>query len=207
MLIKEGSKILFQGDSITDCGRSRDSDAYLGSGYAAMVAAALKIKYPQLKLEFINRGISGNRAKDLNARWQQDCIDLKPDIVSILIGINDTWRRYDSNNETPAPEYEANYRNILSQTKDIGAKIIMIEPFLLESLPDRSEWRVDLDPKIQVARKLAREFADCFIPMDGIFAAASINYPMAELLPDGVHPSQIGHALISREYIKAIEQA
>src|SRR4051812_13548877 len=95
--LKQGDKVLFQGDSITDCGRNREVATDLGKGYPLMVAAAFGAAYPEMGVTFINRGIGGNRVVDLQSRWQEDCIDLQPDWVSIYIGINDCWRRYDKN--------------------------------------------------------------------------------------------------------------
>lgn len=204
MLIPNHSTVLFQGDSITDADRSRENDADLGLGYPALVSAWFSALYPEKQVRFLNRGISGNRAADLRARWQTDCIDLHPALVSILIGINDTWRRYDSNDPTPVEVYAANFRAILEQTRDLGAKIVILEPFSLPVPEDRRPWRVDLDPKIAAARDLAREFAAVYLPLDGLFAAASVRREPSFWLPDGVHPSPAGHALIAQEWMKAV---
>jgi lysophospholipase L1-like esterase len=197
------TRILFQGDSITDCGRSREDFYGLGNGYAMMVAKLFNELYPDLPVEFINRGISGNRAIDIKNRWQEDCIDLKPDFLSILIGINDVWRRYDSNNPTTALEFEDNYRYILEETraKLPNTKIIILEPFVLPVPEDRIKWREDLDPKIQVARKLAAEFKAIYLPLDGMFAGAYIASSPEIFAPDGVHPSEKGHNLIANSLI------
>ncbi|MBN1934484.1 MAG: GDSL family lipase, partial [Anaerolineae bacterium] len=130
--------VLFQGDSITDAGRSRENDVDLGRGYAALVAAWFGAAWPEKRARFVNRGISGNRAKDLAARWQPDCLALKPNLVSILIGINDTWRRYDRNDPTSAEAFEVSYRAILTQVRDqLGARLVICEPFLLPVPDDR----------------------------------------------------------------------
>jgi len=111
--------------------------------------------------------------RDLQARWQADCLDLKPDWVSIMIGINDTWRRYDRNDPTAAADYAAGYRDILARTRDeAGAGLILLEPFVLPCPDDRKAWREDLDPKIAAVRELAREFNAIYVPLDGLFAAA-----------------------------------
>jgi acyl-CoA thioesterase I len=201
--IQDDSVVLFQGDSITDAGRSRENTADLGFGYPALVAAWYSALFPAKNVRFINRGISGNRASDLLARWQTDCLDLKPNLVSILIGINDTWRRYDSNDPTSTETYQTNYRAILEQCARSGAQILMLEPFLLPIPPDRKGWRVDLDPKIQAARELAREFGAAYIALDGVFAEAAARRDPAFWLPDGVHPSLAGHALIAQAWLKA----
>lgn len=200
------SRVLFQGDSITDAGRIYDDPTDLGGGYPALIAALYNARYPWKKIEFLNRGISGNRAADLRSRWQKDCLDLAPDVVSILIGINDTWRRYDSNDPTSAETYAENYRFILEKTSQSGARLIVLEPFVLPFPEDRKGWRVDLDPKIQAARELAREFSALYIPLDGLFAAASAHLPCSYWASDGVHPSLAGHALIAQAWIEAVEK-
>jgi acyl-CoA thioesterase-1 len=198
--------ILFQGDSVTDCGRLQDPTG-LGAGYPMMIAAAYGAKYPEDRVEFVNRGISGNRVKDLQERWQEDCLDIKPDVVSILIGINDTWRRYDSNDPTSAEEFEHGYRDLLTRTREnADALIIMMEPFVLPYPEDRLDWRVDLDPKIQEVRNLAREYKAVLIPLDGIFAQAVCRRAPGFWAADGVHPTVHGHALIARQWMDTVEE-
>ncbi|NMA47533.1 MAG: SGNH/GDSL hydrolase family protein [Lentisphaerae bacterium] len=204
-LIQDGATVLFQGDSVTDCGRSRENDMMLGGGYAAQIAARFTAAYPEKGVRFLNRGISGNRSKDLVARWQQDCIDLKPDWVSILIGINDTWRRYDREDPTSVEDYAANCREFLRLTREnTKARIILLEPFVLPYPEDRKAWRVDLDPKINALRLLALEFKAIYVPLDGIMAAAACRACPALWAADGVHPTQAGHALIARHWLKAL---
>lgn len=198
-------RILFQGDSITDAGRDRSDPHHLGGGYPKFVAEKLRAQYPDVEFEFVNFGISGNRTCDLVERWDADCLDWQPDVVSILIGINDTWRRYDRNMPTTAEEYEANYRTILQQLKEkTNAKILMLEPFLLPVNPDWDCWREDLDPKIQAARRLAREFADVYVPLDGFFAAACVGHQPADFSGDGVHPNEAGARLLAQHYVDAV---
>ncbi len=204
-MIQPGDLVLFQGDSITDAGRSRENDADLGRGYAAMIAAWFGAAWPEKGAHLVNRGISGDRAKDLAARWQPDCLALKPNLVSILIGINDTWRRYDHNDPTSAEAFEASYHAILTQVRDqLGARLVICEPFLLPVPDDRRAWRVDLDPKIAVARDLARRFGAIYVPLDGIFAQASTRREPAFWAADGVHPTPAGHALIAQAWLKAV---
>ncbi len=195
---------MFQGDSITDAGRSREDASSLGGGYAMMAASWVQARHPELGLKFLNRGISGNRAVDLAGRWQVDCLDLRPDWVSILIGANDCWRRFDSQDPTTAEVFEGHYRGILERLRGQGIGAILCEPFILPCPPDREAWREDLDPKIQVVRKLAREFAATLVPFDGIFASRSVLQPPAFWAPDGVHPSLPGHALMASEWIRAV---
>ena len=198
--------VLFQGDSITDAGRTADNLDGLGNGYPLLINAMFHAENPGRDVTFINRGISGNRVKDLRARWQEDCIDLKPDILSILIGINDTWRRYDQNDPTSAEKYEEDYRYILDKTRTElpDTELVILEPFVLPYPADRKEWRVDLDPKIHVARKLAAEFDAVFIPLDGIFNAAAIAGGLTRWSADGVHPTAAGHALIAEHWLDTV---
>ncbi|NOU74915.1 GDSL family lipase [Paenibacillus sp. LMG 31458] len=205
---KQGDIVLFQGDSITDAGRVRENPADMGKGYALMTAALFGSTYPEQQVTFLNRGISGNRVKDLQSRWEQDCTSLQPSWVSIYIGINDCWRRYDRNEPTSVEQFEEGYRELLVRTKEeLGAKLIMIEPFVLPVPEDRKLWREDLDPKINVVRELAREFGALLVPLDGIFAQASMLAPSSFWAPDGVHPSSAGHALIAKAWLKAVGAA
>ena len=188
-------KVLFQGDSITDAGRDYADPHHLGDGYP---------KYPDETFEFINLGISGNRTTDLLERWQKDCIAVQPDVLSILIGINDTWRRYDSNLPMTVEEYEANYRRLVQDVKEnTKAKLLLLEPFLLHADPAKECFREDLDPKILAARRVARDYADMFLPLDGLLAAASVIEEPSHWSGDGVHPNEAGSRLIGRYYAEA----
>jgi lysophospholipase L1-like esterase len=201
-MIKKNATILFQGDSITACGRCESNT--IGNGYPRYISALFKAQYPELNVKFINRAISGNRANDLVNRWTEDCINIKPDILSILVGINDTWRRYDSNNPTTAEEFYNNYKNLLTRVKsEVGdIPIIIMEPFLLQVKEGQGEWREDLDPKIQMLRLLAQEFAAIYIPLDGMFAQNSMKIPLSYWVIDGVHPTEAGHGLITKLWLK-----
>lgn len=203
--IKKGEVVLFQGDSITDAGRDREKPNDLGNGYALMAAALFSSAYPELQVRFLNRGVGGNRTKDLLDRWDADCLELRPDWVSICIGINNTWRRYSRKDPTTAEQFEQEYRQLLVRTKErSGAGLILLEPFVLPVPDDRKAWREDLDPKIAVVRELAREFGALFVPLDGLFAQASMLAPPADWAPDGIHPTPAGHALIAKAWLKAL---
>ncbi|WP_405173898.1 SGNH/GDSL hydrolase family protein [Paenibacillus sp. FSL H8-0260] len=205
MIFQQNDVILFQGDSITDWGRNHEDASSLGVGYAMMVAARLGYLYPEKNLTFINRGIGGNRIVDLQGRWDQDCLDLKPTWVSIYIGINDTWRRFDSGEETTPEQFEASYRDLIERTqKSLDAKLVLIEPFVLPVPEDRRTWRQDLDPKIHIVRELAREYGAPLVPLDGLFAAASVKAEPAYWAYDGVHPTPAGHALIADAWLKTM---
>lgn len=205
---RENDVILFQGDSITDWGRTwgENPPQSLGNGYVLHLAAYLLAKYPEKNLTMINRGISGNRVVDLEARWQEDCLALKPTVLSILIGINDCWRKFDDNEETTAAQYADGYRRLLERTKKElpDVRLIMLEPFVLPTPDDRKQWRADLDPKIFAARELAREFGATYVPLDGAFAAAATKVHPSYWAADGVHPTPAGAALIMREWLKSI---
>ena len=201
-----GKTVLFQGDSITDCDRDRTTND-LGPGYPAKVAEVYRCLNPGSGAEFINRGISGNRSCDLLARYEEDFLAVKPDFISILIGINDTWRGYDSADPPSAEAYEKNYRTLLEWIRrDLPqTKLMVIEPFLIPTDPQKDCWHEDLDPKIQAARKLAREYADFFLPMDGLFQRTIVKGARPEeLSADGVHPTEKGHAVIASEYLKLL---
>ncbi|HEY8464666.1 MAG TPA: SGNH/GDSL hydrolase family protein [Bacillota bacterium] len=206
MLLREGDLVLFQGDSVTDTHRERENNASLGSGYAMMAASWFAALHPEVKVRFINRGISGNRTKDLKDRWEVDCIQLRPTVVSILVGINDCWRRFDSNDPTTTAEFEANYRFLLERLQETEVRqIILCEPFVLPFPEDRRQWREDLDPKIGVVRDLAREFHTLLLPLDAIFHRAAVERPPQFWVPDGVHPSEAGHALIAKEWLRTLK--
>ena len=225
-ILKPNSVVLFQGDSITDCGRKREtpdlqpanaadqqaadplSNGSLGQGYPAKIAAIWETLCPGSGVKFINRGISGNRVADLLDRYEKDFKSLNPDLVSILIGINDTWRRYDRNDPTSADLFENRYRTLLTRLKQDfpNAIIVMIEPFLLGSIPERNLWREDLDPKIQAVRSLAKELADIYIPMDGIFVRYTVEGTKeADMAADGVHPTPLGHGIIASEWLLGLK--
>lgn len=198
-------RILFQGDSITDCGRDRNDPQSLGNGYASMVAATALAQEPDLDVEFLNRGVSGNRVYDLEARWTEDCIALAPDIVSIMIGINDTWRRYDSSLVSAIDKFETSLARICARVAvETEASLVLLEPFVLPVPEDRIAWREDLDPRIQAVRRVARRYNATLVPLDGIFAAASCRREPAFWAADGVHPSAAGHALIAQAVAHAL---
>lgn len=205
-LLNDGDLILFQGDSITDAGRDRSEPENLGSGYAMLAASWFQALYPEKQVRFLNRGISGDRAIDLAARWQEDCLDLRPTWLSLLVGINDTWRRYDSGQTTSAAAYEDTYRSLLESVLASGkTRLILCEPFLLHISTDMDAWREDLDPRIAVVRKLAREYHALYIPFDGLFAQAAARREPAFWAGDGVHPTSAGHALMAQAWLRAVK--
>jgi len=203
--IERGQTVLFQGDSITDAGRNRETDT-LGTGYAFIAAALFGSLFPELGVRFLNRGISGNRVTDLDERWQADCIALRPDWLSVYIGINDCWRRYDRKLIMSVESYEHTYRLILDRAREANPNLnlVLVEPFVLPVPEDRVRWREDLDPKIDAVRRIARDYCAAYVPLDGLFAAACTRRPPEFWAHDGVHPSPAGHALIARAWLDAI---
>lgn len=199
-------KILFQGDSITDAGRDRSDIHNMGNGYPLYASQYIKLRYPDEDFEFINLGISGDQTVNLVNRLQSDFIDINPDVVSIHIGINDTWHRAGTREWLSDEIFEAQYRQVLEAIKEkTNAKIIMIEQFLL---PDNEKefFREDLNGKIDITRKLAREFADVYVPLDGLMAKACIDKPSIHWSEDGVHPNQNGSELVGMIYTEAFEE-
>ena len=205
MQIEDGAVVLFQGDSITDCGRSRENPDDLGRGYAMLAASWIGAMYPELQIRFVNRGVSGNRAQNLQNRWERDCLDLQPTWVSVMIGINDTWRAFDSNDPTSPEAYREAYDAILSDVQDkLGARMILVEPFVLPYPEDRKAWRADLNPRIDIVRELAIKYDAILVPLDGIMAEACTRREAAYWAADGVHPSLPGHALIAQAWLQAV---
>lgn len=201
-------KILFFGDSVTDCNRIYDDPANIGEGYVKYTVESLKHNFDDMDFEFINRGISGNRTCDLLARLDKDVIEHQPDIVTILIGINDTWRKFDMNDPTTAEQFCENYETILARIKkETKAKIIMIEPFLLYGM-GKDEFREDLNEKIDVVRQLAKKYADYYIPLDGILAAACVEYDdITVLSADGIHPAEEGKKVVAWHLLQVLYDA
>ncbi len=190
MNLKSGVTILFQGDSISDAGRERNNYEALGDGYVVMTAAWISAARPEIGVRFINRGISGNRIRDLRNRWKRDCLDLEPNIVSILIGINDALGKPFWREPTPLESFQSDYEYILEQTRrNPEIQIVLLEPFLLPSNQNYEETMCNLTPKIEFVRELSKRFRTVLIPLNDIFAkAASAKNPCFWSL-DGVHPT------------------
>ncbi len=198
-------KIVFQGDSITDAGRDKRNYHDMGKGYPKYAALQLAEAFPNVDFEFINMGISGNRTGQLFDRLYPDAIAFEPDIISILIGINDIWHRYDHFIETTDEQILTNYRAILARLKkQTTAKIVMLAPYLLDC-SDKEHMRADLTRLIPAIRKLADEFADIYIPLDALFEEALKTQPEPLYYSaDGVHPNGNGAKLIGKYYFDAV---
>ena len=210
--LKNSNVILFQGDSITDAGRNRDAkdpnnQGALGGGYAFLAAAALLNIFPAKNLKVYNKGISGNKVFQLAERWQNDCIDLKPAVLSILIGVNDYWHKHNGNYDGTVEIYEKDFRALLKRTKEAlpDTKIVICEPFaVLGCKAVDGTWFPEFDQYRVAARKLAGEFNTIFIPYHDIFAKASKVAPPTYWTADGVHPSVAGAQLMSEAWMKYV---
>lgn len=205
--MKKNFTILFQGDSITDCGRARDAavpNTGLGSGYAILAASRMLHDMPQKNLQFWNRGISGNRVVDLYARWKIDALNLKPDLISVLIGVNDTWHEFASGNGVEVERYEEIYSMLLSWTvkKLPRTEIILMEPFVLQCGAVGKEWPAEIDQRRKIVKKLASGFNATFLPLQALFNAAAVKNNPEYWLRDGVHPTCAGHTLIADNWVK-----
>lgn len=207
--------ILFQGDSITDAGRSREDDMNAGIGYPTLVKGELGFEYPNQYIMY-NRGISGNRVVDVYARIKADIINLKPDVMSILIGVNDVWHEFGGHNGVDAEKYFKIYSMLIEEIKAAlpDVKIMILEPFVLrgegtdntQDEPDK--WNIfhtEVLKRAEKARKIAETYNLPFIPLQDKFEAAAKLAPNDYWLRDGVHPTTAGHELIKREWIKTFK--
>ena len=190
--------LVFIGDSVTDCDRM-DFPPY-GNGWVSHIAKSSRVKE-----EIINVGISGNRLIDLVKRWESDVLNNNPTLLSVAIGINDTWRRYDDNDPTSVKDFEDNYRNILDQVKEkSNPRIILCEPFLLPAKPEMLLWREDLDPKINVVKKLAVDYDAIFVPFDSFLNKLAQERSIGEVAGDGIHPTEFGHQAMANLWLEKV---
>ena len=190
--------IVFIGDSVTDCGR--DIEPPFGDGYVREIS-----RTGILTGDMINVGTSGHRLVDLEKRWQSDVLDHKPTMLSIAIGINDMWRRYDDNDPTSVEDFRDRYHRILTWTKaELNPQFVLCEPFLLHVREEMKSWREDLDPKIAVVHEMAREFGAVLVPFDQHLNALAEKMPKADIAEDGIHPTPFGHQVMARLWLKSI---
>lgn len=205
MLLKENFSVVFYGDSVTDTCRFANKDFVYGSGYANMVISHLQTNYMGMNLKLYNLGVSGNRTCDLIQRINE-VKNVKPDIVFILIGVNDAWRKYDMNDETTHEQFEKNYKTILNELfkTNPSLKVILLEPFTLPLADWVVQIREDLDPKIEIVNKIAKEYNLDLIPLDKIFKENSKIISQERLTIDGIHPTILGHALIAEQIINKL---
>jgi lysophospholipase L1-like esterase len=211
---KEGMVILFQGDSITDGNRGRNTDPnhIMGHGYAFSIASRLGADCPEKKYQFFNRGISGNKVNDLEKRWQTDTLDLKPDLLSILVGVNDSASVVFTREPVISVEkYEEIYRSLLNQTRVKIPDILFVlcEPFILKVGRVAENWdayHADIVKRQAIVRKLATEFNTVFVGTQEVFDKACDKAPAGYWMWDGVHPTVAGHELMAREWLKQVEK-
>jgi lysophospholipase L1-like esterase len=200
--MKHGQLFLFQGDSITDCQRHRESQNLvnqspaLGNGYVGHLAGALLAQYPGHGLRMLNRGISGNRIVDLYARWKPDGVNLKPDWISILIGVNDVWHEIKSCTGVELDRFEQVYRMLLTYTHQClpNVRLVLCEPFVLPCGVVTPEWEEDIRGRQDVVLRLAAEFSAIRVPFQEMFNEAVKEAPPEYWAEDGVHPTPAGHA-------------
>ena len=197
-------RILFQGDSITDADRNRSDYHNMGYGYAGFVVEKLTEKYPDVDFEFINLGLSGNRTDQLFDRLTPDCVELDPDIVSVLIGINDVWHRYEYEFIPTTDEQIAlNFKCILERIKrDTKAKLIVLQPFTEGN--DQARMQSDVDRLIAIVDSLAEKYADTYIRTNEIIHADEHYGTEHYFTRDGVHPNPNGATFIAKLYVDAI---
>ena len=196
--------LVFIGDSITDAGR-RDDVERLGTGYVRLLRDALHERGADV--EIVNTGIGGHRVRDLRARWAADAIAHEPDVLTVYVGINDTWRRYDAGDPTSAEDFERDYRAILEEAVAAGVgRLILIEPFVTPIDDGQRTWHEDLDPKRDVVARLAREFGADLVPLHGILADAGAGLADGALAWDGVHPTPAGERVIADAWLAAYDR-
>lgn len=211
MLFDQGDKIVFIGDSISDFERKRPVGEGLfnawGTSYVADVGATLTCMYPELRLRVVNMGVGGNQVRDLEARWQTDVLDLAPDWVSVLIGINDVWRQYDSPVQTEEhvspEEYERTYERLIARTLPHVKGMILMTPYFME--PNRADpMRARMDQYGEIVKRLAQRHALVFIDLQSAWDALFVHMHPCAIAWDRIHPNQTGHMYIARQFLQAV---
>lgn len=190
-------RLSFIGDSITDAGRDRTDPNSFGDGYVSLLAPELRAG----GAEVFNLGIAGNRAADLAARWGSDLTPTDPDVLTVYVGINEVWRRFDADDPTATDVFAQTLRELLATAvADHDPQVIIMEPYLLPVRDEQREWLPELDEKRAAVRQLAEEFGAGFVPLHEILTAAVRGRDAAELAPDGVHPLPEASALIAESW-------
>lgn len=211
----KGFTVLFQGDSITDGNRSRNSDwnHVMGHGYAYIIASRLWYDYPSKGYHFFNRGISGNKVSDLTGRWEEDTVAIKPDLLSILIGVNDLNSFIDKSNPHPvsAVSFEEGYRALLKETKEKlpNTQIVICEPFILPvgTVKDNWEtWSGEMKTRQEIVKRISAETGTTFVGLQDAFNKACEKAPADYWIWDGIHPMPAGHELIARSWIHVVKK-
>ncbi len=204
-----GSVILFQGDSITDAGRDRNrkaanDPAALGKGYPMLIAGDLLRDHAGAGLQIHNRGISGNKVPDLDSRWDEDCIALKPDVLSILIGVNDIWHKLNGKYDGTVETYYAGFKSLLERTQKSLPKtrIVICEPFVLRCGAVNDAWFPEFENRRAMAERVASEFQLDYVPFQTMFDEAIQHAEPSYWAGDGVHPTLAGHALMASKWLE-----
>lgn len=207
-----GATILFQGDSITDVGRDRNRDQAndpraLGDGYPMLIAGGLLRDHAAKNLKIFNRGISGNKVPDLAARWQADCLDLKPAVLSILIGVNDIWHQLNGKYDGTVATYASGYTALLQDTmaKLPETRIVICEPFVLRCGAVTDRWFPEFTNRLEAARQVASELSLQRVAFQEMFDEAVKVAPPQYWAGDGVHPTIAGHALMAETWRETVE--
>ncbi len=198
-------RIVFFGDSITDCERNRNDEKSLGNGYVKVLADKLRPIYPDMDIDLINKGVSGNEVCDLLARVRSDVIDLNPDAVVIMIGINNVIHKFKYGKELNLKQFESDLTELLERLKEAGIAVIFLEPFLLPA-PDKLRMRKIFDEELKIIDRVASEICDEFVAYDEMFNGIVQSIPYTEYSADGVHPTHRGSRLIADTAIKAIRK-
>jgi lysophospholipase L1-like esterase len=213
MKIEPGSKLLFIGDSITNGGRNlnlpgegRTDDAY-GSGYVLFVKSLLESTCPDSRIRVVNSGISGHTVRDLAARWQADVLDFRPDWLSVMIGINDVWRQFDTplraEIHVSLEEYTSTLRSLLAAVRPSLKGLVVCSPYVIDANP-ADPMRAAMDRYGAAARSLAKEFDATFVDTQAAFDAYLRHHHPNQLCWDRIHPSATGHMLIAKAWLDAI---
>jgi lysophospholipase L1-like esterase len=205
--------ILFQGDSITDAGRNRDEKGFnsprgLGNGYPMFTAAAMLEKFASLNLKIYNRGISGNKVFQLAERWDTDCIELKPDVLSILIGVNDIWHKLNGQYNGTIDIYRKDYTALLDRTRKAlpDVKLIVCQPFAVNGVKAVDEkWYPEFYDYQNAAEEISKHFGALFVPFQKVFDEAQKRAEGSYWTGDGVHPSMAGAQLMANAWLSAVK--
>lgn len=210
--LNKNDVILFQGDSITDSGRNRSEQSYnnsgaLGTGYPFLAAADLLNSFASKNLRIYNKGISGNKVYQLAERWEQDAIQLKPNVLSILIGVNDYWHMKNGNYNGTIKVYRDDFKALLNRTKEKlpEVKLVIGEPFALLGTAVNRSWFPAFHEYRYAAREIAESMDAVFIPYQDVFDRAVESAPASYWTPDGVHPSIAGAKLMAEAWMQAIK--
>lgn len=211
MKLAQGQRVLFIGDSITDAGRDYDVYYDLGNGYVHMAGSLILGRYADLQLEVLNRGINGHKLQDLAERWQKDCLELKPDILSVMIGINDIWHHRSAGQPIDGAylaNFKETYSRLLTQARQENPdlQIVLLQPFLLPLPSDHLEWEQELQPMTEILEAVAVEFKAQYIPLHDHFKRL-VQTSAAEhfTIEDGVHPTRVGHGVIADQWLELVD--